>query len=189
MTNRREFLHGAAAIVAAPLAAGAAVPVARQAGFNTVLIDTRHAPARAFGADLEGYGATVVGLPDGDITAAWVSRIHPAWKRARISLAGLTEQPALFCLEQLAFGHGLRVVFHGEHVLLPDGPARHRICRGAPEVAALLQGSGAQWPHRLAQSLAAWRPPTGVRFGPSEAAMAPALPTRARRLMSWMISA
>ena len=85
LTNRREFLQGAVwtalpAAVGAPLlptAARAAVPRA----FPMVLIDDRHAEARAFGAALAAWGAPVHAVPEGDVTALWRESIGPAWRQ------------------------------------------------------------------------------------------------------------
>jgi hypothetical protein len=94
LTNRREFLQGAVwaalpVVVGAPLlptAARAAVPRT----FPMVLIDDRHAEARAFGTALAAWGALVHAVPEGDVTALWRESIGPAWRQAPTVVAGLT---------------------------------------------------------------------------------------------------
>jgi hypothetical protein len=99
----------------------------------------------------------------------------------------------LFCLEQFAFASGLRVVFHGEHVVYPGGGTEHRLLRGAEAAAlsdAALRHAGALWPALIADVIGSHRERGGrVRFGPSEAALAPILPQQTRLLTSWIIAA
>ncbi len=203
MTSRREFLR-TAAVSAVPVVAGAtgivdAVrPRARtrasaRPAVHAVLIDERRAEARSFATPLSGEGVPVYTTPDGDITQIWLRRIGPAWRRRPVAIAGLTERPALFCLEQLALSCGLRVVFHGEHVLHPGGPIEHRLLRGA-QAAEIFEGdlrhAGLRWPVRLADAVAAYREQAGrLRPGPSDAALEPSLAPGAQLLTSWIIAA
>jgi len=196
MTTRREFLKAAAAsalpvvVAAMPLDRGPSLP--RGMAVRAVLIDARHAHARTVGERLVGSGASVLALPVGDVTRIWLDTIGPAWKREALAVAGLTERPALFCLEQLAFECGLRVVFHGEHVLHPGGQTEHRLVRGAAAAglaAPDLNRAGPRWPALIAAAIATYREPAyRVRVGPSEAALGPALPPRAQLLTSWIIA-
>jgi hypothetical protein len=158
-----------------------------------VLIDSRHAQARSLGADLSGRGARVYALPDGDITQLWLRQIDPVWRDGPVPVAGLTERPALFCLEQLGFTHRLRVVFHGEHIVHPGGRTEHALLRGsaAADLSTRdLVRAGPLWPALIAEAIANHRVSTrGVRAGRSEAALAPALPAGAHLLTSWIIAA
>src|SRR5688500_16549070 len=131
MTNRRQFLQTAAALSAAPFAgrasfAGAHTPAA----FAAVIYDVRHIEACDFGARAKPLGATVREI-EGDITDLWQHELLGRWKTAPAAVAGLTERPALFLLERLAWEHGLRVVFEAEHA--PDGHGNtvHTIIRSA----------------------------------------------------------
>lgn len=207
MTSRREFLQSAA-VSAVPVVAGAVgivdpsrVHALARPAVHAVLIDERLSESRSFGTRLSGDGAVrlsgtgvaVYTTPDGDITQVWLSRIGPLWKGRPTSLAGLTERPALFCLEQLALSCGLRVVFHGEHIVLPDGRVEHRLWRGA-DAAELserdLRHAGRQWPIRIADAVATYRKPPGrARVGPSDAALEPPLAPGSRLLTSWIIAA
>ena len=99
----------------------------------------------------------------------------------------------MFCLEQLAFASGLRVVFHGEHVVYPGGGTEHRLLRGAEAVAlsaADLERAGPLWPALIADAIGRHRERSARgRFGPSEAALAPVLPPQTQLLASWIIAA
>jgi hypothetical protein len=198
MTSRRQFLHAAALSSGLPalLAAGdfmAARPQARaRLGLHMVLVDGRHAETRPVGAYFSRGPAVVRTLPDGDITQTWLNDLGPAWGGQPHAIAGLTERPALFCLEQLALHRGLRVVFHGEHVIEPDGHLQHSLLRGAEEAHLSvddLARAGARWPRRIAATIAAYRRAARPRrLGPSEASLEPALPPGARLLTSWIIA-
>ena len=185
MINRREILK-AAAVSVLP------VDALRLRAAHTVLIDSRHAQARGVRAELMARGVTVRALRDGDITQLWMREIDPAWREKPVPVAGLTERPALFCLEELSFTYGLRVVYHGEHIVQPGGRTRHALLRGGSSVGLSvrdLERSGALWPALIAEAFAQDRPGTRrTRVGRSEAALEPALPAGARLLTSWIIA-
>ena len=125
----------------------------------------------------------------GDITDAWLKSVRPAWQRANASITGVTTPTALFCLEQFAWAQGMRVVFHAEHVLLPDGSVEHQVQRTTqPLSAVILRRAGERWPQRLADALANPRVRHMLRPGPSLAALEPALPAGAKLLTSWIIA-
>jgi hypothetical protein len=198
MINRREFLE-AAAVSALPAIAGARqrgddrLTSASRPALHAVLIDERHAQARTVGAHLAVAGATVRPIPEGDITQVWLDHIGPAWRHQPLTVVGLTARPALFCLEQFALGCGLRVVFHGEHVVHRQGRTEHRLLRGAEAAgvsARELDLAGPLWPARIAEAIRVHAGQAGgERFGPSEAALSPALPAGAQLLTSWIIAA
>jgi hypothetical protein len=193
--NRREFLE-AAAVAALPAIARAAPQVAAPAAsvpaLHSIVIDARHDEARSLGAALAAQGALVRALPDGDVTQLWLRDLGPAWRREPVPIGGLTGRPALFCLEQLALGHGLRVVFHGEHVVHAQGRTEHRLLRGG-EAAGLSARSlvlaGPLWPTRIAAVLAHHSRFSGQEpHGLSAAALSPSLPSGATLLTSWIIA-
>ena len=197
MINRREFLE-VAAVSALPAIAGARQRVDDRLGASrpalpTVLIDARHAQARTVGARLTVAGALVRAIPEGDVTQVWLEHIGPAWRRQPLIVAGLTARPALFCLEQFALGCGLRVVFHGEHVVHRQGRTEHRLLRGADTAGVSgrdLELAGPLWPARIAEAIATHAGKAGSeRFGPSDAALSPTLPAGAQLLTSWIIAA
>ncbi len=198
MTNRREFLHGAA-LSALPAAAGAALAGAVRVRLpgpidvHAVIVDSRHTQARTLGARLADSGAAVHALADGDVTQLWLRHIGPAWKRSPVGVAGLTEPPALFCLEQFAWSHGLRVVFHAEHIVQADGRTQHQVLRSGQGAACStheLRRAGPLWPTVVADAFTAHRAAAArPAFGPSDAGLSPPLPAGAGLLTSWIIAA
>jgi hypothetical protein len=197
--NRRIFLEAAAASALPAIAsartnhAGGPSAVPERGAVHTVLIDERYAPSRTIGGRLRAAGVEVHAVPDGDLTQVWLQHIGPTWREHPVTVAGLTARPALFCLEQLALGSGLRVVFHAEHVVHEQGRTEHRLLRGAPAagISTLdLSLAGVLWPSRIAQVIATYSSPARrERFGRSEAALHPTLPPGAQLLTSWIIAA
>jgi hypothetical protein len=59
------------------------------------------------------------------MTQLWYSELQPLWRRELRPIAGLTAYAALFCLERLAWDHGMRVVYHGAHTPLASGDVDH----------------------------------------------------------------
>jgi hypothetical protein len=177
MPSRREFLQRAttvvAPLVAAPLAGGvqAGATSGDASKYHAVLVDDRHPEARQFGSILGARGAAVHSVTDGDITSLWLATIAPAWRRAPVAIAGLTRPPVLFCLEQLAWSQGLRVIFHDEHLVTP-GQAAHAAWAG--KVADIVTLHGATPSPRFA--------------GPTSAGLAPAPTPDAQLLTSWIIA-
>ena len=195
LTNRREFLQGTVwaalpVVIGAPLPAG--VLAAARAAFPMVLIDDRHAEARAFGTALAARGAPVHSVPNGDVTALWRESIGPAWRHAPTVVAGLTRSPALFCLEQLGWALGRRVVFCAEHLVSAARPV-HRILRTTPAGQASdgieLSMRGLLWPSHLASMVAIQSSLASYpRAAPTEIDMAPSQPADAQMLISWIIA-
>jgi len=200
MTNRREFLHAAAAAVpAAALAPGftgathtCLRPRDGTRAVLAALIDPRHPESRALARYFAIMGESVHELPQGDITPVWREHLLPAWRREPIAVVGLTSPSALFCLEMLSASHGLRVAFHAEHIVHSDGHTEHSLLRGAAaRVSARdLQRADSRWPATIARALADYplRSNRPLR-GPSDAALDPALPAGAKLVTSWIIAA
>ncbi len=88
---------------------------------------------------------------------------------------------------------GLRVVFHAEHIVHPDGRTEHLVLRGAQSVrlsSSELGEAGQRWNARIADVLSTYRPQaTRARVGRSDSALEPTLPPRAQLLTSWIIAA
>lgn len=188
MTNRRQFLQTAAVLSAAPLAGRAAFGSGREAvALDALIFDSRHAGARDFAAHAGARGAPLCAI-EGDITDVWQHELRARWKAAPGAVAGLTERPALFLLEQLGFEHGLRVLFEAEHA--PDGRGRaaHRVVRSAaPNLARELEAAGPDWPGVLADALIGGTRAASGDVRPTDAALAAYLgePTK---LYSWIIA-
>ena len=196
MNTRRAFIK---------VALGSAVPVSlatlhlRDAfGFTTesaprlatVIVDVQHAPSRIYGRSLGAMGANVLSIENGDFTSLWRNDLPGVMSAMPATITGLTTPAALFCFEQLAWNHGLRVVFHSEHAHLQEGAVQHHILRsGDPgDLAARLTAADEAWPQRLAAALVNYRALHGPRPGPSLAALQPTLPKGATLLTSWVIA-
>jgi hypothetical protein len=107
-------------------------------------------------------------------------------------VAGLTRAPALFVLEQLAWSHGLRVVYHAEHVVNGEHGTKHAVLRGAAagRAASHLAHRGPLWPSLAADAVADHiaNPQRGA-VGYSGAGLQPVLPEGSVLLTSWVIAA
>jgi hypothetical protein len=190
VATRRTLLQSVVAIAGSPLAPGViyagGVGVAAQMG---VLYDHRHREARVFRLRAAQLNAPIHGTPDGDITDLWQHYFSVAWKDEPMPLAGLTERPALFMLEQLGFEHGMRVLFQAEHE--PDGQGgwSHTVVRSSrPGLKGHLEAAGSGWPAVLAdQLLTAPQTVVSKDVTPTGAAMAASIDEPAR-LRSWIIA-
>ncbi len=187
MTNRREFLQATALAAAVPIVARSGI--AADAGSEgLVVFDRRFPPARRF-ADRAGLEGLELRGIDGDITRLWFEELSLRWKDESIPVTGLTARPALFCLERLAWDHGMRVVSHIQHIGQPNGEVVHSVripvgTIGSRELAA----AGDLWPEFMADALT--RAPVKDRKprGPSEASMPAAFDNDESVLHSWVIA-
>lgn len=145
MINRRRFVqHGVAGSVTAlvggiPLLARAATPgLSRGTGglstddllgeelladglsrdnhfkLHIAIFDRRFAACRRFAQSSKTHGVATRAIA-GDVTSLWYSELHPLWKQQPVAIAGLTTYGPLFCLERLAWDHGMRVLHRQEH--------------------------------------------------------------------------
>jgi len=188
MTDRRQFLQTAAALSAAPLATRTVFAGGRELGLlDAVVVDSRHADARAFGEHARAMGVPV-GAIEGDITALWSEALLPRWRSGPAALAGLTERPALFLLERLGWDHDLRVVFEAEHEPGANGRFAHTVVRcGDAALAPALAAAGSRWTRVLADAMFTGAGAATRDFRPSGAAMAARL-AEPVRLHSWIIA-
>ncbi len=164
MTTRREFLQAVLAASALPIAAGVFTPdkpttadspvtTDRPAplAFYTAVFDERFPDSVAFAAEMRRLGIATRGII-GDMTDLWYRELYPQWKKEPVPIAGLTAHGPLFCLERLAWDHGMRVVFRAEHQYRLDGCVAHTI--SAPEAvhgdAGGMASAGLDWTIHLA---------------------------------------
>ncbi len=118
MTNRRQFLGiGIAAAVwpglmtAAQRSSVTRAPAegpARRPLYKAI-VDTAYAPALEFAAQMRRSGVAIHAI-ERDITSVWFNDLALRWRGSPAAVAGLTAPEALFCLEQLAWDHRMRVV-------------------------------------------------------------------------------
>ncbi len=108
MATRREFLQAgiAASLLPAVVSAKAADPAH---SFYKVIFDERFPASVAFGEEWKARGAAVHAIR-GDITDLWFHDLDLQWKKQPVPIAGLTAHGPLFCLERLAWDHGMRVM-------------------------------------------------------------------------------
>jgi len=116
MASRREFIQAGIVASALPIigSAGDLNPRPTAPAFYKVVFDHRFLASREFGREMEKMGASVYGI-HGDITALWFHDLHHRWKQGPVAIAGMTAHGALFCLERLAWDHGMRVLSRTEH--------------------------------------------------------------------------
>jgi hypothetical protein len=188
VTNRREFLQTAAALsAAAPLAGRAAFAGSEAAVLDAVVVDARHADAHAFASIADALGAPLRFI-EGDITDLWQNELRKRWQDGAHAVAGLTERPALFLLERLAWDHGMRVVFEAEHSPVAGGSVEHRVVRSAdPLLGQELAAAGNRWTRVLAHALVASGGAKTRDYRPTSAALAAHL-GEATKLHSWIIA-
>jgi hypothetical protein len=127
----------------------------------------------------------------GDITDLWFHDLDARWKQSPAAIAGLTAQGALFCLERLAWDHGMRVVFRGDHRYLPDGSIEHALTGPESVVrqAAGLRDEGDGWSARIATLVARFPEdrPVPAKMTIHARAAAPAS-AATEELISWVIA-
>jgi hypothetical protein len=173
MPNRRDVLQGGIALTTLPLVARAAwdssdVPRPVRAPYRT-LFDDRFAESRRFGAEIARLGGAARAF-SGDVTDLWYEELDVRWRREPIAVAGMTRHGPLFCLERLAWGVGLRVVYRAEHRRVSDGSIAHAIV--APEdtlqLAVDLHAANTDWARNAARIVMrcpydSWQPASGRR--------------------------
>ena len=189
MPTRRSFLESAVAVSAAPLAPGVVFADGKGAAMPMgAIFDARHRDARVFGLRAEQLGVPVRAI-EGDITDLWQDELRGRWRSTHVAIAGLTERPALFMLEQLAWDYGLRVVYQAEHEPQGPGSTIHRVVRSARSgLGRHLDAAGTGWPAVLADQMLISAEQVASGDGtPSGAAMAAFLNEPAR-LYSWIIA-
>lgn len=194
MTSRREVLKAGLAASALPLAGGAAFAALageRQpaaVALYKVLYDTRFPASVAFAARAAEHGHAVHAM-QGDMTQFWYDDLYHRWRQGPAAIAGLTARGALFCLEQLAWDHRMRVVFRAEHTLAASGCVAHALEGPAVlvERAAGTAASGS-WAAAMAD-LAVQCPRQRMEHGAGriETATAALAPT-SEKLYSWVIA-
>ncbi len=197
MTTRREFLQAG---IAVPLVAGvfasdqtaadsasAARPTALP--LYKAVFDERFPESAAFAAEMQRLGVATHGIA-GDMTDLWYYDLHPRWMKTPVPIAGLTAHGPLFCLERLAWDHGMRVTFRAEHRFRPDGCVEHVISADESVLrdAGALRTAGSNWSKHIAglvnrcgQTRVETRPAIVTALGQPRA-------TEQDPLYSWVIS-
>ena len=199
MTNRREFLQIGIAATAWPIASRAAfgatpaTATAAPAAVSTVplykaIYDTRFPESVAFGRQMEARGIATEAI-EGDMTQFWFTDLDLRWRKSPVAIAGLTAHGPLFCFEQLAWQHGMRVVFRADHTIDTTGCVQHRL--NGPT--AMLNGADTLATTGWAASMAdlAARCPTGRSQLTTATIQGPKSDTKLAQgdpLISWVIA-
>ena len=138
MVHRRSVLKIGAATVAGALVK---MPVPGrslspdQNAFQRAVFDQRFAECRSFAAEMHSAGVFTSAIR-GDVAKLWYDDLRAHLSENRLPVAGLTDRPALFCLEELARDVGMRVIFRADHIVDHDGHAQHTSVGPASLVAA-----------------------------------------------------
>jgi hypothetical protein len=110
MASRREFIQAGLAASLLPVVGSAAEASNPPVPFYKVIVDERFPSSAAYGEEWRARGAAVHAIR-GDITDLWFLDLDLRWKnQGPVAIAGLTAHGPLFCLERLAWDHGMRVV-------------------------------------------------------------------------------
>ena len=160
--NRRNFCASSVATAISVAAAGLVCgfePPRPGVRLYKYLYDGRYAAARAFGlagARADSIAGTIA--INGDVTALWVRDLRGQWLAGGGAIAGMTTARTLFCLEQLARDHWMRVVIRADHALVDGRDIAHRLTAPAAMVNRLRSAlSDGNWPAQLPAALATWR--------------------------------
>jgi hypothetical protein len=162
MASRREFLQIGVAALAIPISARAGLKPANSGlvggsaptPLYKVVFDERFPASRTFAGEVKRLGAPIYGIK-GDITDLWFNDLDARWKKEPIGIAGLTAHGPLFCLERLAWDHGMRVVYRADHTHRADGYMEHELSGSEAMLreAVNLSSSGPDWSSRVANLL------------------------------------
>ncbi len=126
MMNRRPFVVGSSAAVAAGVFAHQTLSTQQHGTIQAALFDRRFAPTREFGRVAQTYGVDTHPI-EGDITTLWTKHLRPLWSRDGGTIVGMTTPSMLLCLEELARDHWHRVVAWVDHVPASDGSVEHHV--------------------------------------------------------------
>jgi len=192
MTNRRELLQAGLATTALPLVgttalAAAASPLAVVTLYK-VVYDTRFAASVEFARRAAAAGAAVHGM-SGDVTPFWYDDLYHRWRESPVAIAGLTTHGALFCLEQLAWDHRMRVLFRAEHSS-SDGGVAHKL-EGSAELlsTAVAAAAESRWAAAMADVVTQCPQQRGERVAARAHTTSPIAAAPAREsLFSWVIA-
>jgi hypothetical protein len=155
--NRRQFMARTAALNVALMA----VPPAFAAPWQTscgprlgrVVADARFAPSVAFAAAMAANG-TPTSTTDGDLTSLWFDDLARHFAQSSAAIAGLTTARTALVMIELARGPGVRVLWRGEHMAMPDGSLQHELEGAAAIVARAAELTGtSEWSASLASVL------------------------------------
>jgi hypothetical protein len=158
MITRRDFLGTSLASTLGAAASttwsAATLGDSRIIRAEAAVADLRFAESAAFATAL-AHGGVAVHAFAGDVTRVWLNDLEPLWRARQAAVAGLTSYSTLFCLERLAWDHGMRVVYRSRHTAASDGTLEHALPQTAGPLASSLRSHAAgEWPLQVAAWLA-----------------------------------
>lgn len=195
MANRREVIQAAVAATALPFVAK--LSSARAAGrmrFHAIVYDERFEAGVAFARRLQYPGSDIQAIA-GDITDLWYGDLYYRWRDEPVPIAGLTTHDSLFCLERLAWDHGLRLTYLAEHRQRSGGMAEHRL--SGPQSLSMdieaLRYSGGKWPESVADlisrdPLAVSKPIPNIFVGNSGTSFVDSAQSDQKSLFTWVLA-
>jgi hypothetical protein len=119
---------------------------ARSHSVFKVIFDRTFAQASAFEAEAVRRGASAFSF-ERDAGGVWMNEIQPCWRTGRVTVAGLTTLPSLFCLELLGRDYGMGLIHCAEH-WATAGEFVHRVLIGGDRVS--------EWETRLSEADKRW---------------------------------
>lgn len=193
MSTRREFLEGCAA------AAGMSATFPLGAGLEPdgidygrllpqqAIFDRDFAEARSFARAVRARRIATQAI-SGDVTSLWYNDLYFRWRDGSVVMAGLTGRSALFCLEQLAWDAGHRVLLRVDHMQTADGTVEHAF-HGTEEFVSSARRL-AQWEDWGARMANLLMHPHGVCRSASLALVETPIPSSpwSEPLASWVIA-
>jgi len=195
MMNRRDFLRNSAA-GAALIGVGGYVPgvtpvhaAPMHSSLDKAIYDERFRDSVAFAREAETLRIPTHAIR-GDITDLWFKDLDLRWRRDRAMVAGLTTECVMFCLEQLAWTHHMRVVYRAEHVFLPSGRVAHAFHgseRARAQAGAFDGNDSSGWAPRVAHVIASVAADPASRRGVTSVLPAPPRDDQ-DLLVSWVIA-
>jgi hypothetical protein len=129
MVNRRTVLKVGAtslsgALLNLPVLRGNAAPERTHSAFQRAVFDDRFAECQAFATEFESAAVGTSAIR-GDVAGLWYDDLRVHLSKNRTPVAGLTDRPALFCLEELARDVGMHGIFRVDHIIDQNGHTQH----------------------------------------------------------------
>jgi len=157
MLTRREILSTASIVAASTMTLPRlAVDQTPSLPLYKIIADENFELSTAFAGHAATRGADIhVGASD--ITSFWFHDLEPLWRHNPRPIAGLTTPEALFCLERLAWDHGMRVITRTEHRMRDEQVIEHSMQSPAEVIGCMDHGCklGGAWPVAMADALLA----------------------------------
>ena len=155
MANRRDVLKAGAALPAVSLVGlpfdGAFGAAEQSLALERFVFDVRFAEAGAIAEHVGHLGVALSPVAD-DLMTLWYDDLDLKWRKAPMSLGGVTLEDALFVLETFALDRGMHVVYRGEHGLVEDGRIAHKVA-GPAALIERLTPLPADWESALAKAI------------------------------------